>query len=119
MLYWVFGSDYVEAAPIAMVMLIGHVVMIAVGNPPHILAMTGEQKSVVVANIGAALCMGCFGWLGALAWEGTGLAIGFTTSLVAQHGLLWWLAKRRVGIWTHVGRPIFPDGLLSRFINKS
>ena len=104
----VFGSQYSAAATILVVMIIGQIVGIAVGNPPYVLAMAGQQKIVFSVNLAAAAVMAIFGTIGALKYGGTGLAIGAAASLIVQQATLWWVARRRLGIWTHLGRPILP-----------
>ena len=104
----VFGPEYAAAATILVVMIIGQIVGVAVGNPPYVLAMAGQQKIVFSVNLAAAAVMAIFGTIGAIKFGGTGLAIGAAASLVVQQATLWWVARRRLGIWTHLGRPILP-----------
>jgi O-antigen/teichoic acid export membrane protein len=103
-----FGAEYAAASTIVLVMIVGHVVLVLSGNPPYILTMTGQQRIVLIVNLGAAIVMVVLGTLGALTYGATGLAAGSSASLIVQHGLLWWLARRKLGLWTHVGRPILP-----------
>ncbi len=104
----VFGSEYAAAATILVVMILGQIVGIVVGNPPYILAMAGQQRTVFSVNLAAAAVMAIFGTIGALKFGATGLAIGAAASLIVQQATLWWVAHRRLGIWTHLGRPILP-----------
>ena len=104
----VFGQEYVPAATILVVMIIGQIVGIAVGNPPYVLAMAGQQRIVFAVNLVAAAVMAVFGTIGALKFGGTGLAIGAAASLIVQQAALWWVARRRLGIWTHMGQLISP-----------
>jgi O-antigen/teichoic acid export membrane protein len=104
----VFGSEYAAAATILVVMILGQIVGIVVGNPPYILAMAGQQSTVFSVNLAAAAVMAIFGTIGALKFGATGLAIGAAASLIVQQATLWWVARRRLGIWTHLGRPILP-----------
>jgi hypothetical protein len=52
--------------------------------------------------------MAIVGTMGALRFEGTGLAIGAAASLIVQQATLWWVARQRLGIWTNLGRSILP-----------
>jgi O-antigen/teichoic acid export membrane protein len=99
----VLGSAYAGAAPALVVMSIGQVVLVLSGNPQHVLAMTGRHRMVLVVNLLSAAILILAGAVGAMVWGPVGLAGASATSLAVQNGLLWVLARRELGIWTHVG----------------
>jgi len=102
----IFTGAYVGAAPTVLVLITGHLVLVLSGNPPHVLTMTGRHRTVVAVNLAAAMVLLVGGAVGAKWYGAPGLAAGSAASLALQNGLLWWLARRRLGIWTHVGWPL-------------
>jgi hypothetical protein len=73
------------------------------GNPQHVLTMTGRHRVVVLVNVVSAAVLVLGGTAGALLLGAPGLAAGSAASLALQNGVLWWLARRELGIWTHIG----------------
>ena len=106
----VFTGAYADAAPTVLVLAVGHLVLVLSGNPPYVLTMTGRHRTVVAVNVAAALVLLLVGAAGAKWYGAAGLAAGSAASLALQNGLLWWLAKRQLGIWTHVGFPSADSG---------
>jgi O-antigen/teichoic acid export membrane protein len=100
----VLGSAYAAAAPILMVMAVGHVVLVLSGNPQHLLTMTGRHRPVLMVNLLSAAVLIVAGAIGARWFGAVGLAAASAGSLIVQNGWLWALARRDLGIWTHVGR---------------
>ena len=117
----VLGSAYVAAAPVLMVMAVGHVVLVLSGNPQHVLTMTGRHRLVLMVNLLSALLLVVAGAIGAHWFGAVGLAAASAGSLMVQNGLLWLLARNELGIWTHVGRPALnhstPDVTTAEFAN--
>ena len=105
MLRLAFGGSYTGAAPTVLVLAIGYLVLILSGNPPYVLTMTGRHREVVVVNLIAAVALVVVGAIGAIWFGATGLAAGSAASFALQNGLLWWLARRRLGVLTHVTLP--------------
>jgi O-antigen/teichoic acid export membrane protein len=101
-----FGGSYSGAASTVLVLIVGYLVLIISGSPPYVLTMTGHHHAVVVVNAIAALVLVVGGVLGAKYCGAPGLAAGSTLSFALQNGLLWWIARRRLGIWTHIGLPV-------------
>jgi O-antigen/teichoic acid export membrane protein len=99
----ILGSAYATAAPALLVMSIGQVVLVLSGNPQHVLAMTGRHRIVLIVNLLSATVLVIAGSVGAVLWGPIGLAGASAISLALQNGLLWVLARRELGIWTHVG----------------
>jgi O-antigen/teichoic acid export membrane protein len=107
----VFGPSYAGAAALIVVLGLGHLVLVLSGNPVHVLVMTGRHRVALMVNVLAALILVCGGWLATRQFGSLGLAAASASSLAVQNGLLWWLARRHAGIWTHVG---WPQGLTNR-----
>ena len=85
-------------------MAAGQVVLVLTGNPQHVLTMTGRHRAVLIVNMLSALVLIATGAVGAH-WFGTfGLAAASALSVSLQNGLLWAIARRELGIWTHVGQ---------------
>jgi O-antigen/teichoic acid export membrane protein len=103
-LTFVLGSAYASAAPTLVVMAIGHVILVLSGNPQHVLSMTGRHRAVLVVNVLSAAVLIVLGAMGAEFFGEIGLAAAAATSVALQNGLLWAVARRELGIWTHVGR---------------
>jgi len=83
-------------------LLVGHYVLVLSGNPQQVLTMTGRHRVVLAVNLVCAVLLVVVGGLGA-AWFGApGLAAGSAASLAMQNAVLWWLARRDLGIRTHV-----------------
>ena len=101
-LRWAFGGSYAGAAPTVLVLTLGYLVLVLSGNPPYVLTMTGHHRTVVVVNLIAAIVLLVFGAIGAKWYGAPGLAAGSAASFALQNGLLWWFARRRLGISTHV-----------------
>jgi O-antigen/teichoic acid export membrane protein len=99
----VFGGSYGGAEVTLIVLALGHYVLVLSGNPQHVLTMTGRHRAVLGVNFISAIVLIVVGVAGARAFGAPGLAAGSAASLAVQNGLLWWLARRELGIWTHVG----------------
>ena len=106
LLQFAFGAEYAGASSAVLVLVIGHVVLVFCGNPPHVLAMTGQQSTVVAVNLLASAVLVIIGYFAADKFGAVGLAAASSTSLAVQHGLLWWLARKKLDVWTHIGRPL-------------
>jgi O-antigen/teichoic acid export membrane protein len=100
----VLGGAYASAAPALLIMTMGHIVLVLSGNPQHVLTMTGRHRAVLVVNCLSAAVLLVLGAIGANFLGSTGLAVAAAVSVALQNGLLWVVARRELGIWTHVGR---------------
>jgi peptidoglycan biosynthesis protein MviN/MurJ (putative lipid II flippase) len=69
--------------------------------------MTGRHRAVVAVNAASAAVLVSVGTCGALLFGSAGLAAGSAASLAFQNGALWWLARRELGVSTHVGFETF------------
>jgi O-antigen/teichoic acid export membrane protein len=104
-LYVLFGGSYAGAAGMIRIMAVGNLVLILSGNPINILALTGRHRTVLVVNLLSASVIAIGGPLAAIWFGGYGLAGTSAAALALQNALLWWLARRQSGVWTHVGIP--------------
>jgi O-antigen/teichoic acid export membrane protein len=104
-LSFVLGGAYAGAEGTLLVMALGHFVLVLAGNPQHLLTMTGRHRTVLAVNIVSALTLVVVGVIGGYFFGAPGLAAGSAVSLSLQNGALWWLARRELGIWTHIGLP--------------
>jgi O-antigen/teichoic acid export membrane protein len=102
---FLFGSSYSGAAMSIRILAVGHLVLVLAGNPFALLSLNGRHNTVFPANLTAVAVMAVAGPLAALWYGASGLAWTSTVSVVLQNALLWWLAHRQSGIWTHVGVP--------------
>lgn len=101
-----FGEDYIGASRTVLILIFGHLILVLCGNPPHILAMTGKQSTVVAVNVLSAAVLVIVGYFAAGRYGAAGLAAASSASLAVQHGVLWWLARKKLELWTHIGRPL-------------
>jgi O-antigen/teichoic acid export membrane protein len=99
----VLGGPYSGAEATLLVLALGHYVLVLSGNPQHVLTMTGRHRAVLAVNSVSAMVLVISGAMGAWLFGAPGLAAGSAASLALQNGVLWWLARRELGIWTHVG----------------
>lgn len=105
MLHLAFGGSYAGAASTVLVLTLGYLVLVISGNPPYVLTMTGRHRTVAMVNLAAAVVLLVVGSLGARWYGAPGLAAGSAASCALQNGLLWWFARRHVGVFTHVSLP--------------
>lgn len=103
MLRTVFGGSYSGAAAPLVVLALGHCVLVVSGNPQHVMTMTGRHRTVLAVNFASALVL-LLGGLAGGRWFGVvGLAAASAASFAMQNGVLWYLSRRELGIWTHMG----------------
>jgi O-antigen/teichoic acid export membrane protein len=95
-------DSYSQAGGMVIVLAAGYLVLTLSGNPQHVLTMTGRHRAVLAVNLLSAVVLVVVGVVGALLFGAAGLAAGSAASLILQNGVLWWLARRELGIWTHV-----------------
>jgi O-antigen/teichoic acid export membrane protein len=107
-LHLVFSHSYDGAAPVILPLALGALALVLLGNPSYVLLMTGRQRLVLAVNGVSAVAMVAGASIGALWYGAVGLAAGSAASLALQNVLLWWLVRRELGLWTHVGIPAWP-----------
>jgi O-antigen/teichoic acid export membrane protein len=106
-----FGPDFVEAAPILRVLVIGTSVFVWSGVNSQTLIMAGQQHALMVYSVGGLIgyiflappLIMLYGTLGA--------ATAMSLVLAIQSTIGTFLAKRRVGVWTMAS--LSPDSIRS------
>jgi O-antigen/teichoic acid export membrane protein len=105
---WLFGPGFGDGYPLMFVIAIALLARAAVGPAERVLNMLGEQRRC--AMIYAAMFALNFG--GALAVAGPcgsmGVAVVIAASAVIESGLLFFVAKRRLGLHMLIWRPRAP-----------
>jgi hypothetical protein len=101
-LQMLFGGSFSGAAPVLLPLVVGQLAHVLFGNPGYVLSMTGHHRTVLWINLVAVAVLVAGGVIGARVAGPVGLAVGSAACLTVQNGLLWWFARRRLGIWTHV-----------------
>jgi len=105
----VFGESYSDARGTMLMLVAGHLPLVLLGNPPYILAVSGFHRTVLAVNIASIVVMVMVGAIGA-AWFGpAGLASGCAAGIAMQSVLLWAAARIKLGVWTHIGKPVLVD----------
>jgi O-antigen/teichoic acid export membrane protein len=99
----VFGGSYADAAPALWALAAGNLALVLCGNPIHLLSLTGFHRTSLLVNALATALVVVAGPVAAIRFGFVGLAAVSGASLALQNVLLWILARRQVGIWTHVG----------------
>ena len=99
----VFGDSYDAAWPTVLALAAGYLVLVLSGNAIHTLALTGNHRAALAGNIAATVVLMVGGPIGAVTLGAPGLALASAGSLAAQNILCWLMARRFLGIWTHIG----------------
>jgi len=98
----ILKERFVAAAPSLQILVIGYIVLVVTGNPQQALTMTGYHRVAMAVNLVACGLLFGLGYWMTQNWGIRGLAFAATVSLSAQNLLLWGLARRLTGVWTHV-----------------
>lgn len=97
----VYGSYYAQGATLLVLLSLGQGVNVLAGSCGNVLAMTGHHRELaritVATSVGTvATAMVLVSWLGVV-----GVAVATALGVALQNGLMVWIARRRVGIWTY------------------
>jgi O-antigen/teichoic acid export membrane protein len=98
----IFGESFSAASTIVIPLFVGLVALVFFGSPADVLAITGNHRLVLSVNVLSAITLVASGVIGAYFAGAIGLAIGSSIAAVLQNGMLWWIARKRLGIWTHL-----------------
>jgi O-antigen/teichoic acid export membrane protein len=99
----VFGDYYREGATILALLSMAHLVNVWSGAGSAVLAFTGHQTTMMALAVAGGLITVMAG-LGAVGPYGaTGVAGAAAAGISAYNTVLWLVAKRKTGMWTHVG----------------
>ena len=108
-LSFLFGNSYVGAAGLVLPLVVGLLALIFFGNACEVLAITGHHRLVLLSNSISAVILVVGGALGAYFAGSFGLAVASSFVMIMQNATLWWIAKAKLNIWTHLG-PIYLRG---------
>lgn len=97
-----YGSFYRQGALVLAILSVGRLVSVWAGSSGVTLIMTGYQKAMMVLTVVTGLLSVAGGILLASHFGGTGVAAATTTMAIVQNTLQVVLAKRLVGVWTHI-----------------
>jgi O-antigen/teichoic acid export membrane protein len=107
----VFGSHYAEGAPILRLLAVGQIICLLTGPCELVLMLAGQQKVTLRVNVCAAIALLIVGPLAVVGFGTTGLAAAIATVTATQNLVNWYLAKRLLGISTHVGPLLWKPAL--------
>ncbi len=95
---WLFGPSFTDAYPVMFVLAVGLLARAAVGPAERLITMVGQQRICAVAYAGALAVnlIGCFTL--AKPYGGMGVAVATSAAFVVESALLFWIAKRRLGL---------------------
>ncbi len=102
-LTFAFGEYYAGGANLLRILAIGQIICIFTGPCEIVLMMAGHQNRTLIVNMVAAIAIFTLGPLGIIYFGMTGLAVTIATITSCQNLVNWFLAKRLLGISTHVG----------------
>jgi O-antigen/teichoic acid export membrane protein len=98
-----FGDSYGEAVGPLIVLSLGYVVMVLLGNPIHVLTMTGRHRAALAINLGCGIALVVGAILAGRYCGLLGIAAAVSASLTFQSAAAWWTVRCQIGVRTHVG----------------
>lgn len=98
----IYGPFYRQAAPILVVLSSARAIAIWTGTCGIALMMTGHQRDMMWTTIVSACVSIAGGLLAAPRFGAMGVAVATGVGQLLQNGWQLLLARRRLGIWTHV-----------------
>ncbi len=106
---FILGERFITAAPCLQILVVGYLVLVVSGNPQQALTMTGFHKVAMLVNLLSCIVLVGLGYWLTQQQGVNGLATAAAVSLSLQNLLLWGLAKRLTGVWTHLSlTPFLP-----------
>lgn len=99
---FILGERFITAAPCLQILVVGYLVLVISGNPQQALTMTGFHKVAMLVNLLSCIVLVGLGYWLTQQQGVNGLATAAAVSLSLQNLLLWGLAKRLTGVWTHL-----------------
>ncbi len=97
-----FGEFYRAAAPLLVVIGVGQAILILAGSCHTALTMARQQAKALAVNFVAAIAIALGGFLAAHHFGVVGLAVVYSLVVAAESFALLLLAKRYLGVWTHI-----------------
>jgi O-antigen/teichoic acid export membrane protein len=93
-----FGSEFHEARPALLILLVGQLINAAAGSVGYLLTLTGYHREATRAlGLSAVACILLAG-VGVSVFGLVGAALGSTTGFLLWNGSLYWLVVRKLGI---------------------
>lgn len=93
-----FGDDFVAAAPITRILILGYVFASLMGPQQNLLTMTGHEWAAATTMIAGALTNILGGAIGVVLYGPIGAALGITLALVVWHSAMALYIYRRLNI---------------------
>lgn len=93
-----FGSEFHEARPALLVLLVGQLINAAAGSVGYLLTLTGHHREATRALGLSALACILLAAAGVWAFGLIGAALGSTAGFLLWNGALYWLVVRKLGI---------------------
>jgi O-antigen/teichoic acid export membrane protein len=97
-----YGSVYRTAWPMLLLLAFGQVVSACAGLSATTLMMTGHQRSVMLVSLTTSLVTATASFGMASLFGGVGLAAAVGGGVVLQNVAMLLMARRALGVWTHV-----------------
>jgi O-antigen/teichoic acid export membrane protein len=108
-----FGSYFRQAVLPLGILGVGQLFMVLAGTCGSALEMTGYQIVSLIVCLISAIALVTVGSWAAMHFGIVGLAITSSSIVMSQSLVLWLMAKRLVGVWTHPTLDLFPRATLS------
>lgn len=113
----VFGDYYRGGAMVLVLLSIGQLVNVWVGACGIALVMTGNHITVMAITVASSLVMVVGGLNVVGPYGATGVAAAAATGVAICNISFWLMAKRKTGMWTHMGFTGLSD--LLRTVNRA
>jgi O-antigen/teichoic acid export membrane protein len=101
-----FGAQYEAGAPILVALALGQIVNVATGLCGLTLSLCGYERLVLVVAVVTGVGSAVANYTAARLWGVNALAVASALITAVSFIVLWALARRHVGIWTH---PLWPS----------
>jgi len=101
----IFGEYYREGQLVLTILTIGKMVQVCTGSCGIFLIMTGHQNLILKISLFTGVMTVIFLLFLVRIYGMLGCAIAASSGVVMQNLLMLFFAKRRTGIWTHMGLP--------------
>lgn len=99
----VFGDYYREGATVLVLLSLGQMVNVWVGACGIALVMTGNHITVMAITVASSVVMVVGGLNVVGPYGATGVAAAAATGVAICNISFWLMAKRKTGMWTHMG----------------
>ncbi|WP_232203541.1 oligosaccharide flippase family protein [Rubrobacter xylanophilus] len=97
----VYGGYYREGTVVLALLSLGQMASVLTGSCALTLMMTGHQVTSMIITVAAGVLMIIVALQVVDPYGATGVAVATCGGLVFQNVVMWLMAKRKTGIWTH------------------